>query len=69
MEERSLGTKGKTSKQDLTRVKELTIELPEGRESPYHRLYQLTNLTYSLIYDPEKTTYAYYWNKLTGKEL
>ena len=38
MEERNVGTKGKSSKQDLTSVKDLTIELPEGRESPYHRL-------------------------------
>ena len=28
----------KVSKQGLTNAKDLTIELPEGRESPYHRL-------------------------------
>ena len=38
MEERNVGTKGKTSKQGLTSTKDLTIELPERRESPYHRL-------------------------------
>ena len=38
MEERSVGTKGKNPKQGLTNAKGLTIELPEGRESPYHSL-------------------------------
>ena len=38
MEERNVGTKGKIPEKGLTRAKELTIELPEGRESPYHRL-------------------------------
>ena len=38
-EEMNVGTKGKSPKQGLTRVKDLTIELPEGRESPYHRLH------------------------------
>ena len=38
MEERNVGTKGKSFKQDLTSSKDLTIELPEWRESPYHRL-------------------------------
>ena len=37
MEERNVGTKGKSPKQILTRAKDLTIEPPEGRESPYHR--------------------------------
>ena len=36
---KNVSTKDKSSKQDLTySAKELTIELPEGRESPYHRL-------------------------------
>ena len=30
------GHKGKSTKQDLTNAKNLPIELPEGRESPYH---------------------------------
>ena len=38
MEERNVGTKGKNLKQDLTSAKDLTIELHEGRESPYDRL-------------------------------
>ena len=38
LEERNVGTKGRRPKQDLTNGKDLTIELPEGRESPYHRL-------------------------------
>ena len=38
MEEKIVGKKGKNLKQDLTNAKDLTIELPEGRESPYHRL-------------------------------
>ena len=38
MEESNVGTKGKRPKQDLTSAKDLTIELLEGRESPYHRL-------------------------------
>ena len=33
METRNLGTKGKSPKQDLTSAKDLTIELPEGRQS------------------------------------
>ena len=36
MEERNVDTKEKSPKQDLTSDKDLTIELPEGRESPYH---------------------------------
>ena len=48
METRNVDTKGKSTKQDLNSAKDLTIELPEGRESTYHRL-DLTNLTYSLI--------------------
>ena len=39
MEERDVGKKGKSPKQDLTSTKDLTIELPEGCESPYHRLH------------------------------
>ena len=42
MEEKNVGTKEKSPKQALTSAKDLTIELPEGRESPYHRLDQLT---------------------------
>ena len=38
LEERNVGTKRKSPKQDLTSAKDLTIELPEGRESHYHRL-------------------------------
>ena len=30
--------RGKSPKQGLTSAKDLPIELPEGRESPYHRL-------------------------------
>ena len=42
MEGRNVGTiRGKSPKQDLTSTKDLTIELPEGRESPYQRLDQL----------------------------
>ena len=52
-----MGTKGKNPKQgltnakglasdkDLTSAKNLTIKLPDGRESLYHRLYELINLT------------------------
>ena len=38
LEERNVGTKRKRPKQGQTSGKDLTIELPEGRESPYHRL-------------------------------
>ena len=38
MEERNVGTKGKSPKQDLTSAKDLTIELSVGRESSYRRL-------------------------------
>ena len=39
MEVRNVGTiRGKSPKQGMTSAKELTIELPEGRESPYNRL-------------------------------
>ena len=44
------GTKRESPKQGLTSAKDLAIELSEGRESPYHILDYLTNLTYSLIY-------------------
>ena len=37
LEERNVGTKGKNSKQGLICDKNLTIELLEGRDSPYHR--------------------------------
>ena len=52
VKERNVGTKMKNPRQSLTIAHDLTIELPEGRESPYHRLAYLTNLTYSLIYGP-----------------
>ena len=52
MEGRKAGTKGKSPKQDLTRAKDLTMGLPEGNESNYHRLDHLTNIAYSLIYGP-----------------
>ena len=39
LEERNVvDTKGKSPKQGLTSAKDLTIELPEERESPYHGL-------------------------------
>ena len=46
--------RGHEGKKSQTRpnysAKDLPMELHEGRESPYHRLGKLTNLTYSLIY-------------------
>ena len=38
MEERDVGTKGRSPKQDITSARNLTIELSEGREFSYHRL-------------------------------
>ena len=38
MEERNVGTKMKSPKQDLTSAKDLPIKHPEGRESPYNIL-------------------------------
>ena len=38
LEETNVGTKGKSPKQDLNSAKDLTMELPEGCESLYHRL-------------------------------
>ena len=38
MEERNVGMKGKNPKQGITNAKDLPMELPEGRESPYHGL-------------------------------
>ena len=38
MEERNVGTKGKSPKQGLTSAKDLTIKLPEGCESYYYGL-------------------------------
>ena len=32
------GHEGKSPKQGLTSAKDLPMELPEGRESPYHKL-------------------------------
>ena len=52
MEERNVGTKGKSPKQDLTSPKELTTEISEGSKSLYNKFDQLINLTYSLIYGP-----------------
>ena len=34
LDERNVDTKGKCHKQDLIRAEDLTIELPEGHESP-----------------------------------
>ena len=42
LEERNVGTKGKSFKQGLISAKDLTMELPEGSELPYHILDQLT---------------------------
>ena len=39
MEKWNVGSKGISPKQDLTSTKDLTIELPVGRESSYHRFY------------------------------
>ena len=39
LEEKNVGTRGKSSRQDPTSAKNLTIELPEGCASPYHRLF------------------------------
>ena len=36
-EERNMRTKGKSPKQGLTSAKDLPMEFPEGRESPYLR--------------------------------
>ena len=38
LEERNVGTKGKCPKQGLISAKDLTVQLPEGCEFPYHRL-------------------------------
>ena len=38
VKEWNVGTKGKRPKQGLTNAKDLPMELPDGRESPYHRL-------------------------------
>ena len=38
LEERNMGTKGKSPKQGLTSAKDLITELLEGREFPYHIL-------------------------------
>ena len=35
---KSIKTKGKSPKQGLTNAKDLPMEFPDGRESPYHRL-------------------------------
>ena len=37
LKEKNVGTKEKSHKQGLTSAENLTIELPEGRESPYYR--------------------------------
>ena len=34
LQETNVGTKRKSPKQDLTNAKDLTIELPEGRDKP-----------------------------------
>ena len=38
MEETNVGIKGQSFKQDLTSTKDLSIELPEGCETPYNIL-------------------------------
>ena len=39
IKERNVGTiMGKSPKQGQTRAKDLSIELPEGRQLPYHRI-------------------------------
>ena len=38
LEEKNVGTKGKSPKQRLISAKDLTIQLPEGCQSPYHIL-------------------------------
>ena len=37
-ERKERGNEGESPKQDLSRTKDLTIDLLERRESPYHRL-------------------------------
>ena len=37
-ERKERGHKGESPKQGLTSAKDLPMELPEGRESPYHWL-------------------------------
>ena len=39
LEERNVGTMGKSPKQGLTSAIDLPMELSEGRKSPYHKLY------------------------------
>ena len=36
--EKKVSTKKKSPKQGLTSAKDLTVMVPEGRDSPYHRL-------------------------------
>ena len=43
LEEKNVDTKGNSAKQDLTSAEDITMGLPEGRESTYHRLYELTS--------------------------
>ena len=38
LEKRTVGKKGKSTKQALPSAKDLTMQIPEGCESPYHRL-------------------------------
>ena len=49
MEERNVGTKGIKRKQSLTSAKDLTIEISEGHESPYHRLNKIIIIIAKLI--------------------
>ena len=42
LEQRNAGTKGKNPKQGLTSTENLTIEISEGRQSPYDYIRQLT---------------------------
>ena len=54
IEERNVGTKGKSSKQDLANAKNLTIELPEEPNLPIE-LPEEPNLTLKLPEEPNLT--------------
>ena len=38
LEEKNVGTEGKSTKQGLTSAEDLTKEIPDERDSPYYRL-------------------------------
>ena len=44
MEQRNLGTKGKSPQQDLTSTKDLTIELSEGQKKDHELYKQITGM-------------------------